>query len=77
MSNDEYWPRRSHTSQWEHVRAGGSKKGSKGDSGALWEREELPSAAQPVRPAGAVPPGQGSVRIKQIDENSLASEGRV
>lgn len=81
VPGDEHWLRRSHTSQWEHVRAGGSKEGSRGDTGAVWERQELGSAVQPVRPAGAVPPGPGSLntllRIKQINENRLASASRV
>ena len=34
---------RSHSNQWEHVRAGGGgrswRRGSRGDTGALWERQ--------------------------------------
>lgn len=79
---EERWPWRSHPSQWEHGRAGvAEQRRGAGETQKPCARDRAATAAQPVRPAGAVPPGPGSlsglVEIKQINDNRWASERPV
>lgn len=79
---EERWPWKSHPSQWEHGRAGvAEQRRGAGETQKPCARDRAATAAQPVRPAGAVPPGPGSlsglVEIKQINDNRWASERPV